>query len=245
MGVARWLRELRGHIPCARGAGDVPIRERSPARGQEMPWEGLDERVARGWETYSRHEIDEGGIPTRKQRVSHSLSREYARTRRWGWTTTDTPRRQNDGDTNATAAKRSIYQVVTCLHLRKTRKHGEMARTVQLPSIARAYGGARQAALRRCSPAACRNAAPRVAGDAEQKERQISQPHVLEDEGRRKRRRRGARRSSAKGDSHRSPARVPIFLLLPLATTTSDLPSFGSDSASLLVVNHISHWKAA
>jgi hypothetical protein len=44
------------------------------------------------------------------------------------------------------------------------------------------------------------NAAPRVAGDTEQKDRQIWQPHVLEDEGGRKRRRRGARRLSAKGE---------------------------------------------
>jgi hypothetical protein len=45
MGVVRWLRDVRGHVLCARGAGDVPKGERFLAGVQEMRWVGLEERV--------------------------------------------------------------------------------------------------------------------------------------------------------------------------------------------------------
>jgi hypothetical protein len=67
MGVVRWLWEARGHVPCARGAGDVPIGGRSLARGQERRWVGLEERVASGWGECTRHESDEGTNPYEKE----------------------------------------------------------------------------------------------------------------------------------------------------------------------------------
>jgi hypothetical protein len=67
MRFVRWLRDVRGHVPCARDAGDVPMGERSLARRREMRRMGLEKRVASGWDECTRHESDEGTNPYEKE----------------------------------------------------------------------------------------------------------------------------------------------------------------------------------
>jgi hypothetical protein len=114
---------------------------------------GPENWVASGWDECTRHESDEGTNPYEKERVSHPSSSGICK---------DAPMGMDEHKGAAKAKRRgcwrhgdrrNIYQLATCLHLRKTRKYGEMARTAQQTSVARAHGGARRAACR-CSSAA-------------------------------------------------------------------------------------------
>jgi hypothetical protein len=126
-------------------------------------------------------------------------------------------------DAEATAVRRSIYELATCLHLRKTRKHGEMARTAQQTGIARAHGGARRAVCR-CSSAACRARWPGL-------RRRRSEPFGTkagaggdrEGGGGRVQEERRERRVQASASGHRPGSRS--FFLPLLATTPSDSQS--------------------